>query len=170
MGRHKSSLRELGWGVSNSPNPWKQGSAKRVVRTLDYSNVDCEVEKEIRPTVAEPAVPDRAWEDRLQQLQHDGETAPTPHATIFPCCCVGPLEGGTREGENATAHFLCFGCSVRGRGRWSAATQLPSSNCRRSSAARPHPRAVRGAGCRQSSEARPPERVRSRPVAVVVVP
>ena len=35
MGRHRSSLRDLGWGVSNSPNPWKQGSAKRVVRTKD---------------------------------------------------------------------------------------------------------------------------------------
>ena len=40
MGRHRSTLRELGWGVSNSPNPWKQGSAKRVVRTLDYSQAE----------------------------------------------------------------------------------------------------------------------------------
>ena len=39
MGRHRSSLRDLGWGVSNSPNPWKQGSAKRVVRGIDFSNV-----------------------------------------------------------------------------------------------------------------------------------
>ena len=71
MGRHKSSLRELGWAANNSPNPWKQGSAKRVVRTLDYSNVDCESTKE--RTVVEPAAPaDRAWEDRLQQLQQDG--------------------------------------------------------------------------------------------------
>ena len=84
MGRHKSSLRELGWGVSNSPNPWKQGSAKRVVRTLDYSNVECEAEKEIRPAVAEPAVPtDRAWEDRLQQLQQDGETSPVPQSRLL---------------------------------------------------------------------------------------
>ena len=72
MGRHRSTLRELGWGVSNSPNPWKQGSAKRVVRTLDYSNV----EVDDPPKEEEPAQPDaqadRGWDDRLQQLQHDG--------------------------------------------------------------------------------------------------
>ena len=51
MGRHKSSLRELGWAASNSPNPWKHGSAKRVVRTLDYSNIECEAPKE---NIAEP--------------------------------------------------------------------------------------------------------------------
>mgnify|MGYP001486044142 CR=1 FL=1 len=48
MGRHRSSLRDLGWGVSNSPNPWKQGSAKRVVRTLDYSNAEVD-EQTIAP-------------------------------------------------------------------------------------------------------------------------
>ena len=42
MGRHRSTLRDLGWGVSNSPNPWKQGTAKRVVRTLDYGGIEVE--------------------------------------------------------------------------------------------------------------------------------
>ncbi|KAL1507667.1 hypothetical protein AB1Y20_007283 [Prymnesium parvum] len=80
MGRHKSSLRELGWSAANSsPNPWKQGSAKRVVRTLDYSNVECEPVRVTKETSAPAPAPapamqptDRAWEDRLQQLQHDG--------------------------------------------------------------------------------------------------
>ena len=40
MGRHRSTLASL----TNSPNPWKHGSAKRVVRALDYSNVDVEKE------------------------------------------------------------------------------------------------------------------------------
>ena len=36
-GRHRSSLRDLGLSGANSPNPYKHGSAKRVVRVLDYS-------------------------------------------------------------------------------------------------------------------------------------
>ena len=70
MGRHRSTLRELGWGVSNSPNPWKQGSAKRVVRTLDYSAAEVD-----DPPVAEP-LPDSqqagGLDDKLAQMQHDG--------------------------------------------------------------------------------------------------
>ena len=33
-GRHRSSLRDLGLSGANSPNPYKHGSAKRVVRVL----------------------------------------------------------------------------------------------------------------------------------------
>ena len=76
MGRHRSTLRELGWGASNSPNPWKQGSAKRVVRTLDYSNVDIEAdaaaEAAMAPDPSGRGEPEHAWEDRLQALQQDG--------------------------------------------------------------------------------------------------
>lgn len=72
MGRHKSSLRELGWSAGNSPNPWKQGSAKRVVRALDYSSVECDYAKDVVSVSEEVPIADRAWEDRLQQLQHDG--------------------------------------------------------------------------------------------------
>lgn len=68
MGRHRSTLRDLGWSSSNSPNPWKQGSAKRVVRALDYSTVENE---EARNAEA-AASGDRSWENRMQQLQHDG--------------------------------------------------------------------------------------------------
>lgn len=50
MGRHRGAFRDLGWGVSNSPNPWKQGSAKRVVRALDLSNV-----QDAEPPAAESA-------------------------------------------------------------------------------------------------------------------
>ena len=64
MGRHRSTLRELGWGVSNSPNPWKQGSAKRVVRTLDYSQA------EIDEPVTEPIA--NQENEKLNQLQQDG--------------------------------------------------------------------------------------------------
>ncbi|KAL3893845.1 MAG: hypothetical protein SGPRY_013978, partial [Prymnesium sp.] len=71
MGRHKSTLRDLGWSACNSPNPWKQGSAKRVVRTLDYSHVEVDPAKDRAPPEA-PVQADRDWEDRLQQLQHDG--------------------------------------------------------------------------------------------------
>ena len=75
MGRHRSTLRDLGWGVSNSPNPWKQGSAKRVVRTLDYSQADMdevplEVAGESRNAGA--AAPESTFDDRLHQLQQDG--------------------------------------------------------------------------------------------------
>ena len=61
-------MRDLGWGISNSPNPWKQGSAKRVVRALDYSNVH-EDAAEVAPA---PAV--QAWEGGQEndpRLQHD---------------------------------------------------------------------------------------------------
>ena len=71
MGRHRSTLRELGWGVSNSPNPWKQGSAKRVVRTLDYS----QAEIEDPPPAAEPPTASNnppPLDDKLNQLQQDG--------------------------------------------------------------------------------------------------
>ncbi len=40
MGRHRSTLKELGLGANNSPNPWKHGSAKRVVRALDYGTAE----------------------------------------------------------------------------------------------------------------------------------
>ena len=83
MGRHRSTLRDLGWNASNSPNPWKQGSAKRVVRTLDYSNVEVDEVSHVEPPAAAPA--ERNWEDRMQQLQSDGATSlrrppPTPPA------------------------------------------------------------------------------------------
>ena len=68
MGRHRSSLRDLGWGISNSPNPWKQGSAKRVVRALDYSNVH----EDAAEAVPAPAI--HAWEGGQEndpRLQHD---------------------------------------------------------------------------------------------------
>lgn len=72
MGRHRSTMRELGWGASNSPNPWKQGSAKRVVRTLDYSNVEVDGSENQAPAGADAAGGGGAWEDRLTQLQTDG--------------------------------------------------------------------------------------------------
>ena len=77
MGRHRSSLRDLGWGVSNSPNPWKQGSAKRVVRTLDYSQAELD-----EPTTELPSALEAQQaaggglklelDDKLAQLQQDG--------------------------------------------------------------------------------------------------
>ena len=42
MGRHRSTLRDLGWSAGNSPNPWKHGSAKRVVRALDYGSIEAD--------------------------------------------------------------------------------------------------------------------------------
>lgn len=67
MGRHRSTLRELGWGISNSPNPWKQGSAKRVVRTLDYSQA--ELDDEQAPAVEAVG---GSTDDKVAQLQQDG--------------------------------------------------------------------------------------------------
>ena len=61
-------MRDLGWGISNSPNPWKQGSAKRVVRALDYSNVHEDAAE------AAPAPAAQAWEGGQEndpRLQHD---------------------------------------------------------------------------------------------------
>ena len=61
-------MRDLGWGISNSPNPWKQGSAKRVVRALDYSNVHEDAAE------AAPAPTVQAWEGGQEndpRLQHD---------------------------------------------------------------------------------------------------
>ena len=78
MGRHRSTLRELGWGISNSPNPWKQGSAKRVVRTLDYSAADIdEPVPELPSNVEAAAVASQqqaagGLDDKLAQLQQDG--------------------------------------------------------------------------------------------------
>ena len=81
MGRHRSSLRDLGWNVSNSPNPWKQGSAKRVVRTLDYSAAEVVDDVPTEP-LAEPhtaaGLQDYHFDDRLQQLQQDG----TVHSSL----------------------------------------------------------------------------------------
>jgi hypothetical protein len=86
MGRHRSTLRDLGWGVSNSPNPWKQGSAKRVVRTLDYSQAELD-EVTVEP-VAEPsaaAAPEGApLDDRLQQLHQDGAPPGAPARAAQP--------------------------------------------------------------------------------------
>lgn len=77
MGRHRSTLRELGWGVSNSPNPWKQGSAKRVVRTLDYSQAELD-----EPAAAPaPAAAAADIDERLTQLQQDGARA---RAAVLP--------------------------------------------------------------------------------------
>ena len=77
MGRHRSTLRELGWGATNnSPNPWKQGSAKRVVRTLDYSQAEIDEPGAIE---APSGSADNELEDKLAQLQHDGTA--TPHRT-----------------------------------------------------------------------------------------
>lgn len=64
MGRHRSTLRELGWGISNSPNPFKQGSAKRVVRTLDYSAAENE-----EPTVLPSCVAEQRQQQQPQQQQ-----------------------------------------------------------------------------------------------------
>ena len=84
MGRHRSTLRELGWGVSNSPNPWKQGSAKRVVRALDYSNVEVEPEAPAPEPASSAQAGERgAWEERLETLQQDGARHATP-----PRVCV----------------------------------------------------------------------------------
>ena len=66
MGRHRSTLRELGWGASNSPNPWKQGSAKRVVRTLDYSAAELDDDEN---TVLPSSMPQPAAEQQPQQQQ-----------------------------------------------------------------------------------------------------
>jgi chromosome segregation ATPase len=65
MGRHRSTLRELGWGLSNSPNPWKQGSAKRVVRTLDYSAA--EVDEATAEPMTEQQATSSAADDKQQQ-------------------------------------------------------------------------------------------------------
>ena len=96
MGRHRSTLRELGWGVSNSPNPWKQGSAKRVVRTLDYSQADMD---EPPPAAAEPPPAER--DEKLQQLQQDGARAqriilPGPSLCLHRIRRLPP-EAGARE-------------------------------------------------------------------------
>ena len=57
MGRHRSTLRDLGWGAANSPNPWKHGSAKRVVRALDYGNIEVEPPKLAAEEVVAPEAP-----------------------------------------------------------------------------------------------------------------
>ena len=85
MGRHRSTLRDLGWGTSNSPNPWKQGSAKRVVRTLDYSQAEVDDALPVPEEVLVPAEAPRPaggftaafeqpanFDERLNQLQQDG--------------------------------------------------------------------------------------------------
>jgi hypothetical protein len=85
MGRHRSTLRDLGWGTSNSPNPWKQGSAKRVVRTLDYSQAEVDDALPVPEEVLVPAEDPRPaagftaafeqtanFDERLNQLQQDG--------------------------------------------------------------------------------------------------
>ena len=63
-------LRELGWGVSNSPNPWKHGSAKRVVRTLDYSQA--EIDEPASEPVTEVLPAAAPLGDKLERLQQDG--------------------------------------------------------------------------------------------------
>ena len=74
MGRHRSTLRDLGWGASNSPNPWKQGSAKRVVRALDYSNIELDEPGQSAPPAAHPPpAAQPAAADRMQRLQQDGK-------------------------------------------------------------------------------------------------
>lgn len=83
MGRHRSTLRDLGWGASNSPNPWKQGSAKRVVRTLDYSQAeldDVAVEPAAEPRAAQQ---ENTFDERLHQLQQDGAPRRACHALDF---------------------------------------------------------------------------------------
>ena len=78
MGRHRSTLRELGWGVSNSPNPWKQGSAKRVVRTLDYSQAELD-----EPAAVDAAAASANVDDKLAQLQQDGAHARTVEPNAY---------------------------------------------------------------------------------------
>jgi len=51
----------MGWGASNSPNPWKHGSAKRVVRALDYGPIDVEEQKPVEAPLA--AVAERASDE-----------------------------------------------------------------------------------------------------------
>ena len=74
MGRHRSTLRELGWGVSNSPNPWKQGSAKRVVRTLDYSQAEVIDES----ASAAQSINPNPVDDKANQLQQDAGALKRP--------------------------------------------------------------------------------------------
>jgi hypothetical protein len=57
-GRYRSRLR-IGWGISNSPNPWKQGSAKLAVRKLEFTQA------ELDQVVFEPAEPKSAASRRL---------------------------------------------------------------------------------------------------------
>ena len=76
MGRHRSTLRELGWGASNSPNPWKQGSAKRVVRTLDYSQAEDDAAVDKAADAHGAGAQESTFDDRLHQLQQDGSLLP----------------------------------------------------------------------------------------------
>lgn len=74
MGRHRSTLRDLGWAASNSPNPWKQGSAKRVVRTLDFQAEadECAPASSAANHGGEPAK-ETCVDDRINHIQQDGE-------------------------------------------------------------------------------------------------
>ena len=78
MGRHRGAFRDLGWGVSNSPNPWKQGSAKRVVRALDLSNV-----QDADPPAPEP--PAETFASGRDERQDGAQAAATD-----PCSPVCP--------------------------------------------------------------------------------
>ena len=88
MGRHRSTLRELGWGVSNSPNPWKQGSAKRVVRTLDYSQAEVVDES----SSAAQSINPNPMDEKANQLQQDAgarKRPSTPAALLQVAGSVG---------------------------------------------------------------------------------
>ncbi|EOD28250.1 hypothetical protein EMIHUDRAFT_254110, partial [Emiliania huxleyi CCMP1516] len=62
MGRHRSTLRDLGWSAGNSPNPWKHGSAKRVVRALDYGSIEVDAYAHSAPDDARGRLLDRIFE------------------------------------------------------------------------------------------------------------
>eukprot|EP00962_Isochrysis_galbana_P057456 scaffold29823_cov129-Isochrysis_galbana.AAC.5 len=79
MGRHRSTLRDLGWATSNSPNPWKLGSAKRIVRALDYGSIDVE---EQGPCVDRPAAAS------VQRGAAAGEDAAGKFDGVASCSCV----------------------------------------------------------------------------------
>ncbi|EOD12931.1 hypothetical protein EMIHUDRAFT_213184 [Emiliania huxleyi CCMP1516] len=84
MGRHRSTLRDLGWSAGNSPNPWKHGSAKRVVRALDYGSIEVDAYAHSAPDDARGG----RLLDRIFEQESDGAGRQPP-----------PLE---REGQRGS--------------------------------------------------------------------
>ena len=115
MGRHRSSLRDLGWGVSNSPNPWKQGSAKRVVRALDMSNVH-----DVAEPAPEPAtVPAAAGSVRAEASENEAPGARRPTLTARsnrPACSTARVLSAARPLRSPAAFGEDRG-AAHGRGQ-----------------------------------------------------
>ena len=142
MGRHRTAMGNLGWDARNSPNPWKQGSAKRVVRTLDYSAAEIEdvpTEPLMEARNAPSGLQEPHLDDRLQQLQQDG--APS----------------GARAAERLAARTRRGSRAMRAPGARSCSDA-------RATALSPAPRSLSPVAARQRRSRSPPARQNPRAV------